>query len=95
MMRWFWELYMGPDGDWTDPRVSPLRAASLASLPPTHVVVAEFDPLLDEGLAYARALEAAGVDVALVQTEASSTTTGWPSAPSTRPSAPSPRPRAA
>ena len=69
MMRWFWELYMGPDGDWTDPRVSPLRAASLASLPPAHVVVAEFYPLLDEGLAYARALEAAGVDVALVQTE--------------------------
>ena len=68
MMRWFWELYMGPDGDWTDPRVSPLRAARRAGLPPAHVIVAEFDPLLDEAVAYARALEAAGVDVSLVET---------------------------
>jgi acetyl esterase len=66
-MRWFWEQYMGSDGDWADPRASPMRAASLDGLPPAHVVVAEFDPLLDEGVAYARALEAAGADVTLVQ----------------------------
>ena len=68
MGRWFLEQYLGPDGDWTDPRVAPLRAASLAGLPPGHIIVAEFDPLLDEGIAYARALEAAGVDVTLART---------------------------
>jgi acetyl esterase/lipase len=62
LMRWFWDHYM--DGaDRTDPRVSPLRAASLAGLAPAMVVACEFDPLRDEGLAYADALAAAGVSV--------------------------------
>lgn len=47
------------------PRISPLRAASHADLPPAFIAVAEHDPLRDEGIAYAEALEAAGVAVEL------------------------------
>ena len=63
-MAWFWGHYMG-DRDWTDPLASPLHApdAALAGLAPALVVTAEFDPLRDEGEAYAARLESAGVDV--------------------------------
>ncbi len=60
LMRWFWDHYTDP-ADRNDPRVAPLRAASLAGLPPAVVVTCEFDPLRDEGTAYAEALAAAGV----------------------------------
>ena len=53
--------YLGPGADAADPRVSPLRAADVHGLPPTLVHTAEFDPLRDEGRAYAARLEAAGV----------------------------------
>ena len=69
-MQWFCGHYLGVDrehGDPTDATVSPLRANSLAGVAPARVVTAEFDPLRDEGNAYAAALEAAGVPVTLLQ----------------------------
>ena len=53
-----------PDGaDLADPRISPLRAQDLAGLPAAIIHTAEFDPMRDEGNAYARKLMAAGVAV--------------------------------
>jgi acetyl esterase len=61
MMDWFIGHYMGPGDDPADPRLSPLRAPDLSGLAPAIVVTAGFDPLLDQGEAYARRLKAAGV----------------------------------
>ena len=62
-MRWFWEHYLGPDGDGAHHHASPIRAEDHAELPAAVVITAEFDPLRDEGEAYAQALAAAGVRV--------------------------------
>jgi acetyl esterase len=59
-MRWFWGHYLDGATDEPDWRASPLRAASLADLPPALVVTAEFDPLRDEGHAFAERIRAAG-----------------------------------
>ncbi|MGD9704545.1 MAG: alpha/beta hydrolase fold domain-containing protein [Acidimicrobiia bacterium] len=62
LMQWFWDHYADPD-ERSDPRASPLRAGDLSNLPPALVVTCQFDPLRDEGIAYADAMEAAGVPV--------------------------------
>ncbi|OBG28223.1 lipase [Mycobacterium alsense] len=65
-MDWFESQYLRGSGiDPTDPRVSPLLAESLAGLAPALIAVGGFDPLRDEGEAYAAALRAAGTPVDL------------------------------
>ena len=62
-MTWFWDQYVPEGGAVSrdDPRVSPAHASDLAGLPRAHLIMAEYDPLCDEGEAYAARLEAAGV----------------------------------
>jgi acetyl esterase/lipase len=62
-MDWFMGHYLGPQDDPADPRLSPIRAKDLAGLAPAVVVTAGFDPLVDQGEAYARALRTAGSPV--------------------------------
>ncbi len=62
-MEWFWAHYLGAQDVGEEPYLTPARADSFGGLPPALVVTAEFDPLRDEGEAYAAALTAAGVSV--------------------------------
>jgi acetyl esterase len=62
-IAWYTEQYLRSPADQADLRASPLRAPSLAGQPPSLVVTAGFDPLRDEGRAYADRLREAGVDV--------------------------------
>jgi cation diffusion facilitator CzcD-associated flavoprotein CzcO/acetyl esterase/lipase len=66
LMDWFWNHYADPS-DRAHPKASPLLAESLAGLPPVAIVTAQYDPLRDEGNAYAEALQAAGVPVQHIQ----------------------------
>jgi acetyl esterase len=63
MMDWFRAQYLTSEADIADWRASPLKAASLAGLPPAYVCTAGFDPLRDEGKAYADRLQAEGTPV--------------------------------
>ena len=62
-MDWFVDHYKRTDEDKLNPLMSPLLEEDLSNLPPAYVLTAEFDPLKDEGVAYAKRLEEAGVVV--------------------------------
>ncbi len=63
LLRWYQRQYLRDERDRADWRASPLRAREHSRLPSAYVITAGFDPLLDEGLAYAERLEQAGVAV--------------------------------
>lgn len=62
-MEFFWRHYLGNPANGSNPYASPLRAKSLANLPPAAILTCEYDPLRDEGRAYAARLREAGVPV--------------------------------
>ena len=62
-MQWFYDCYLRSPADIEDWRASPLRAADLSGVVPALVLTAGFDPLCDEGEAYARRLQEHGVAV--------------------------------
>jgi acetyl esterase/lipase len=64
---WFWDHYLPDKAERAHPYASPLRASTLEGLPPAYIVIAEHDPLRDEGLAYAAALKAANVPVTVAR----------------------------
>lgn len=66
-MAWFWDTYCPDPSSRIEPDAAPMRAPDLSNLPPALVVTAEFDPLRDEGEAYAQALSAAGNDAEAVR----------------------------
>ena len=64
-IEYFNSLYLPPGADRNAPKVSPLRAKDFSGLPPAFVMLGGYDPLHDEGLAYAEKLKAAGVKVTI------------------------------
>ena len=66
LMDWFWRAYVPAGTDAADPRLSPLLTDDFAGLPPAFVLTAGFDPLRDEGRAYADRLIDAGIKTTYV-----------------------------
>ena len=66
LMDWFWKAYVPAGTDLADLRLSPLLARDFAGLPPAFVLTAGYDPLRDEGRAYAERLIEAGIKTTYV-----------------------------
>lgn len=62
-MVWFWDHYLNDPSEGSQANASPLQAEDLSGLPPAWIITAEYDPLRDEGEAYAERLREAGVQV--------------------------------
>lgn len=62
-MQWYWDQYLANAVDGRNPYASPLRARDLSGVPPATILTAGFDPLRDEGRAYAERLRQDGVSV--------------------------------
>ena len=65
LMKWFWNHFINDESEANDPYVSPLRAKNFGNLPPALILTAGYDPLRDEGEAYGKKLQEAGVNVTL------------------------------
>jgi acetyl esterase len=66
-LRWFWCNYVGSDLGSVPPEAAPLNAPDLTRVAPTTIVVAEYDALRDDGIAYARRLREASVPTSLIE----------------------------
>jgi acetyl esterase len=67
LMKWFWNHFINAESEADDPYVSPLRAKNFSNLPPALILTAEYDPLRDEGEAYGKKLQEAGVNLTLTR----------------------------
>ena len=65
MMKWFRSAYLPNPKDWSNPLASPLLTKNLKNLPPAFIITNQFDPLRDEGEAYAQRLKQSGNQVTL------------------------------
>ena len=65
LIRYFWNHYVSSPAEGRNPYASPINAQNLAGLPPALVITAECDPLRDQGEAYGRRLQEAGVPVTI------------------------------
>ncbi|HYF45892.1 MAG TPA: alpha/beta hydrolase, partial [Acidimicrobiales bacterium] len=66
-MDWYTDQYLTSPDQAEEPYASPIKATDLSGLPPAYIITAEFDPLRDEGEAYGKRLEEAGVPVTVAR----------------------------